>query len=135
MAYDRESLHARSAGRARAVVGCLLFRNALFSDSMAAFRRYVRCAALCCSIQILKMAAQGTGAPAAEAKEGPRRPLNYAELSKDSLRAVTMENGLQQSAIYWETGHRTWLPFWASFTQKFTWKIIDDQVEPRTYRR
>lgn len=58
----------------------------------------------------------------------PSRPMSYAELSKDSLRAVSMENGVQYSAIYWETGHRTWLPFWASFSQKFTWKIMDDQI-------
>ncbi|XP_026194580.1 uncharacterized protein LOC113147640 [Cyclospora cayetanensis] len=55
-------------------------------------------------------------------------PNSYSALSKGSLRAVSMENGIQYSAIYWETGHRTWLPFWASMTQKFTWKIIDDQI-------
>ena len=71
--------------------------------------------------------AASSGAPLL--KDGSRRPLTYAELCKDSLRAVSMENGLQYSAIYWETGHRTWLPFWASFTQKFTWKLIDDQVK------
>ncbi|KAL8269981.1 hypothetical protein Esti_006081 [Eimeria stiedai] len=61
-------------------------------------------------------------------QEEQRRRLTHADLSKDSLRAVSMENGLQYSAIYWETGHRTWLPFWASLTQKFTWKLIDDQI-------
>lgn len=56
-------------------------------------------------------------------------PPTYSSLSVDSLRAVSMENGVQYTAIYWETGHRTWLPFWASLSQKFTWKIIDDQVD------
>lgn len=39
-----------------------------------------------------------------------------------------MDHGMQYSSIYWETSHRTYLPFWASLTQKFSWKIMDDQI-------
>ncbi|CDJ68529.1 hypothetical protein, conserved [Eimeria necatrix] len=54
--------------------------------------------------------------------------LTFSEVSPHSLRAVSLEHGPQYSAIYWETGHRSWLPFWAAATQKFTWKLIDDQL-------
>ncbi|CDJ43347.1 hypothetical protein, conserved [Eimeria tenella] len=54
--------------------------------------------------------------------------LKYSDVSPHSLRAVSLEHGPQYSAIYWETGHRSWLPFWAAATQKFTWKLIDDQL-------
>ncbi|KAK2194506.1 bifunctional HSP20-like chaperone/CS domain [Babesia duncani] len=40
----------------------------------------------------------------------------------------SLSHGLQQNAIYWETGHRTYLPFWASLVIKFTPKIIDDKI-------
>ncbi|KAL8424559.1 hypothetical protein Efla_005665 [Eimeria flavescens] len=63
-----------------------------------------------------------------EAPTQSPRTLSHAELSEGSLRAVSMENGLQYGVIYWETGHRTWLPFWASLTQKFNWKLMDDQI-------
>ncbi|KAF8822692.1 hypothetical protein IE077_003066 [Cardiosporidium cionae] len=49
-------------------------------------------------------------------------------LISSSLKSASMDHGLQYNAIYWETGHRTYLPFWSSMRQKFTWKIIDDQV-------
>eukprot|EP00920_Eleutheroschizon_duboscqi_P010708 GHVT01025117.1.p1 GENE.GHVT01025117.1~~GHVT01025117.1.p1 ORF type:complete len:189 (+),score=7.32 GHVT01025117.1:346-912(+) len=54
--------------------------------------------------------------------------LSYSILARDSLKAASMDHGLQYNAIYWETGHRTFLPFWASLKQKFSWKIIDDQI-------
>eukprot|EP00920_Eleutheroschizon_duboscqi_P010700 GHVT01025101.1.p1 GENE.GHVT01025101.1~~GHVT01025101.1.p1 ORF type:complete len:127 (+),score=4.23 GHVT01025101.1:346-726(+) len=57
--------------------------------------------------------------------------LSYSILARDSLKAASMDHGLQYNAIYWETGHRTFLPFWASLKQKFSWKIIDDQVRVR----
>lgn len=35
---------------------------------------------------------------------------------------------LQQNNIYWETGHRTYIPFFHFLIHKYTNKIIDDQV-------
>ncbi|AFZ80593.1 hypothetical protein BEWA_034510 [Theileria equi strain WA] len=40
----------------------------------------------------------------------------------------SLSHGLQQNAIYWETGHRTYLPFWANLLKKFSPKIIDDRL-------
>lgn len=37
-------------------------------------------------------------------------------------------HGLQLNGIYWETGHRTYVPFWSSLIQKFNPKLIDDQL-------
>ncbi|KAK1442970.1 hypothetical protein BgAZ_304880 [Babesia gibsoni] len=37
-------------------------------------------------------------------------------------------HGLQINGIYWETGHRTYVPFWSGLVQKFTPKLIDDQI-------
>lgn len=39
-----------------------------------------------------------------------------------------LSHGLQINSIYWETGHRTYLPFWAGLIKKFSPKIIDDKV-------
>ncbi|PFH37514.1 hypothetical protein BESB_039720 [Besnoitia besnoiti] len=52
----------------------------------------------------------------------------YADLVDHSLKATSMDHGMQYSSIYWETSHRTYLPFWASMTQKFSWKVMDDQI-------
>lgn len=35
---------------------------------------------------------------------------------------------LQQNNIYWETGHRTYIPFFHPLIRKYTTKIIDDQI-------
>ncbi|KEG00810.1 conserved Plasmodium protein, unknown function [Plasmodium vinckei vinckei] len=35
---------------------------------------------------------------------------------------------LQQNNIYWETGHRTYIPFFHFLIHKYTNKIIDDQI-------
>ncbi|KAK1940212.1 hypothetical protein X943_000057 [Babesia divergens] len=40
-------------------------------------------------------------------------------------------HGLQQNGIYWETGHRTYVPFWANLVQKFTPKLIDDLLREK----
>nr|PVC54705.1 hypothetical protein MACL_00000687 [Theileria orientalis] len=40
----------------------------------------------------------------------------------------SLSHGLQINSIYWETGHRTYLPFWANLLKKFTPKIIDDKL-------
>ncbi|PHJ25277.1 transmembrane protein [Cystoisospora suis] len=58
----------------------------------------------------------------------PNRVPSYKDLVGHSLKATSMDHGMQYSSIYWETGHRTYLPFWASLTQKFSWKIMDDQI-------
>ncbi|KAF5153330.1 hypothetical protein TpMuguga_01g02180 [Theileria parva strain Muguga] len=39
-----------------------------------------------------------------------------------------LSHGLQINSIYWETGHRTYLPFWAGLIKKFSPKIIDDKL-------
>lgn len=44
------------------------------------------------------------------------------------LCATSMDHGLQSGAIYWETGHRTWISFFQPFCHKFTTKLIDDQI-------
>ncbi|EDO05346.1 hypothetical protein BBOV_I002640 [Babesia bovis T2Bo] len=49
----------------------------------------------------------------------------------DSLGSGNSEDyshGLQLSGVYWETGHRTYVPFWSKLVVKFTPKIIDDQL-------
>ncbi|ETW49917.1 hypothetical protein PFMALIP_02106 [Plasmodium falciparum MaliPS096_E11] len=39
---------------------------------------------------------------------------------------------LQQNNIYWETGHRTYIPFFHFMIHKYTTKIIDDQIRKFT---
>lgn len=70
------------------------------------------------------MAVAGDSPAAARGVQAP----GYKDLVRDSLKATSMDHGMQYSSIYWETSHRTYLPFWASLTQKFSWKIMDDQI-------
>lgn len=54
--------------------------------------------------------------------------LLYQTLQKNSLKAATVDHGLQYNGIYWETGHRTWLTFFQPLCHKFSWKWIDDTI-------
>eukprot|EP00922_Rhytidocystis_sp_ex-Travisia-forbesii_P043459 GHVS01064803.1.p1 GENE.GHVS01064803.1~~GHVS01064803.1.p1 ORF type:complete len:164 (-),score=4.65 GHVS01064803.1:540-1031(-) len=53
---------------------------------------------------------------------------SYEDFAKDSLRASSVEHGLQYNAIYWETGHKTYTSILQPLTQKFSWHVIDDQI-------
>eukprot|EP00922_Rhytidocystis_sp_ex-Travisia-forbesii_P043461 GHVS01064805.1.p1 GENE.GHVS01064805.1~~GHVS01064805.1.p1 ORF type:complete len:164 (-),score=6.87 GHVS01064805.1:543-1034(-) len=53
---------------------------------------------------------------------------SYEDFAKDSLRAASVEHGLQYNAIYWETGHKTYTSILQPLTQKFSWHLIDDQI-------
>ncbi|EPR63911.1 hypothetical protein TGDOM2_218940 [Toxoplasma gondii GAB2-2007-GAL-DOM2] len=81
-----------------------------------------------------KMAGDAPAAAAAPQQAGRTasasgvRTPGYLDLVGHSLKATSMDHGMQYSSIYWETSHRTYLPFWASLTQKFSWKIMDDQI-------
>ncbi|GIX64137.1 uncharacterized protein BcabD6B2_35720 [Babesia caballi] len=57
--------------------------------------------------------------------------MGHGAGDSDALSSGNLEDyshGLQQSGIYWETGHRTYVPFWSGLVQKFTPKLIDDQL-------
>ncbi|GBE61352.1 hypothetical protein, conserved [Babesia ovata] len=57
--------------------------------------------------------------------------MGHAGGGSEGLSSGNLEDyshGLQQSGIYWETGHRTYVPFWWRWVQKFTPKLIDDQL-------
>eukprot|EP01066_Platyproteum_vivax_P004961 Platyproteum_vivax@DN16344_c0_g1_i1.p1 len=54
--------------------------------------------------------------------------VTYEDLKKTSLFAASMENGLQTNAIYWEIGHRVFVPSSQMFYKKFTFKLMDDQI-------
>mmetsp|Transcript_129270 Transcript_129270/g.258123 ORF Transcript_129270/g.258123 Transcript_129270/m.258123 type:complete len:150 (+) Transcript_129270:74-523(+) len=51
----------------------------------------------------------------------------YAELASGSLKAASMEHGLQTTAIYWEGQLNAYKPM-ISYGQKWTWKLVDDQI-------
>eukprot|EP00922_Rhytidocystis_sp_ex-Travisia-forbesii_P043460 GHVS01064804.1.p1 GENE.GHVS01064804.1~~GHVS01064804.1.p1 ORF type:complete len:164 (-),score=13.53 GHVS01064804.1:334-825(-) len=53
---------------------------------------------------------------------------NYEDFAKDSLRAASVDHGLQYNAIYWETGHKTYTSILQPLTQKFSWHMIDQQI-------
>ncbi|GAW79753.1 conserved Plasmodium protein, unknown function [Plasmodium gonderi] len=57
------------------------------------------------------------------------------ELIGNSLKSGDTEEHpyfLQQNNIYWETGHRTYIPFFHFLIHKYTNKIIDDQIRKFT---
>merc|ERR1719223_2477059 len=64
------------------------------------------------------------------AEQGPSKPLTHDALAKDSLKAASMEHGLQTTAIYWEQGLNSWRGAFgqATYGQKWTWKLVDDQI-------
>ena len=51
----------------------------------------------------------------------------YAELVHGSLKAASMEHGLQTTAIYWEGQLNAFKPM-ISYGQKWTWKLVDDRI-------
>ena len=59
--------------------------------------------------------------------------FSYAELSKDSLKAAKMDNGLQTGAIYWEINMNSYKGAFGTPTygQKWTWKVVDDAIRTR----
>eukprot|EP00927_Polykrikos_kofoidii_P070994 TRINITY_DN67341_c0_g1_i1.p2 TRINITY_DN67341_c0_g1~~TRINITY_DN67341_c0_g1_i1.p2 ORF type:complete len:176 (-),score=32.50 TRINITY_DN67341_c0_g1_i1:442-900(-) len=55
---------------------------------------------------------------------------SYAELQRDSVKAASMEHGLQTTAIYWEGQLNTYRGVFgqATYGQKWTWKLVDDHI-------
>lgn len=58
------------------------------------------------------------------------------EMKENSLKSSDSEHPyfLQQNNIYWETGHRTYVPFFHFLIHKYTNKIVDDQIRNFTKR-
>lgn len=57
--------------------------------------------------------------------------IGVSENKNENLENLTHSDHsyfLQQNNIYWETGHRTYIPFFHPFIKKYTTKIIDDQI-------
>eukprot|EP00929_Paragymnodinium_shiwhaense_P123962 TRINITY_DN9860_c0_g1_i1.p2 TRINITY_DN9860_c0_g1~~TRINITY_DN9860_c0_g1_i1.p2 ORF type:complete len:179 (-),score=52.12 TRINITY_DN9860_c0_g1_i1:117-590(-) len=56
--------------------------------------------------------------------------LSHAELQRDSLKAASMEHGLQTTAVYWESQLNSYRGVFgqATYGQKWTWKLVDDQI-------
>merc|ERR1712084_28329 len=52
------------------------------------------------------------------------------ELVKGSLKAASMEHGLQTTAIYWESQLNSFRGVFgqATYGQKWTWKLVDDNI-------
>jgi len=55
---------------------------------------------------------------------------SYKELVKGSLKAASMEHGLQTTAIYWESQLNSFRGVFgqATYGQKWTWKLVDDRI-------
>merc|ERR1711972_1096058 len=55
---------------------------------------------------------------------------SYGELMRDSLKAASMEHGLQTTAIYWEGQLNSFRGVFgqATYGQKWTWKLVDDRI-------
>merc|ERR1712217_271794 len=55
---------------------------------------------------------------------------SYSELAKGSLKAASMEHGLQTTAIYWEGQLNSYKGVFGmpTYGQKWTWKLVDDQI-------
>mmetsp|Transcript_131079 Transcript_131079/g.184817 ORF Transcript_131079/g.184817 Transcript_131079/m.184817 type:complete len:148 (+) Transcript_131079:49-492(+) len=55
---------------------------------------------------------------------------SYAALSRDSLKAASMEHGLQTTAVYWEGQMNSFRGVFgqATYGQKWTWKLVDDRI-------
>mmetsp|Transcript_27110 Transcript_27110/g.71306 ORF Transcript_27110/g.71306 Transcript_27110/m.71306 type:complete len:152 (-) Transcript_27110:91-546(-) len=54
----------------------------------------------------------------------------YSELSQGSLKAASMEHGLQTTAIYWEGQMNSYRGVFgqATYGQKWSWKLVDDAI-------
>jgi len=54
----------------------------------------------------------------------------WQELNKGSLKAASMEHGLQTTAIYWESQLNSHSGIFgqATYGQKWSWKLVDDQI-------
>merc|ERR1712187_1073348 len=54
----------------------------------------------------------------------------YAELVRGSLKAASMEHGLQTTAVYWEGQLNSYRGVFgqATYGQKWTWKLVDDRI-------
>ncbi|CAA9986937.1 conserved Plasmodium protein, unknown function [Plasmodium knowlesi strain H] len=71
-------------------------------------------------------------------RNGQVQALGKAEI--DELIGNSLRSGdtgehpyfLQQNNIYWETGHRTYIPFFHFLIHKYTNKIVDDQIRKFT---
>merc|ERR1719183_137199 len=55
---------------------------------------------------------------------------SYSELASGSLKAASMEHGLQTTAIYWEGQLNSYKGVFGmpTYGQKWTWKLVDDQI-------
>eukprot|EP00440_Ansanella_granifera_P019477 gb/GFBE01021156.1/.p1 GENE.gb/GFBE01021156.1/~~gb/GFBE01021156.1/.p1 ORF type:complete len:152 (+),score=51.52 gb/GFBE01021156.1/:1-456(+) len=55
---------------------------------------------------------------------------SYTELARGSLKAASMEHGLQTTAIYWEGQMNSFRGVFgqATYGQKWTWKLVDDRI-------
>mmetsp|Transcript_65061 Transcript_65061/g.121208 ORF Transcript_65061/g.121208 Transcript_65061/m.121208 type:complete len:153 (+) Transcript_65061:84-542(+) len=58
------------------------------------------------------------------------RADTYDELAGGSLKAASMEHGLQTTAIYWEGQLNTFRGAFGQplYGQKWTWKLVDDHI-------
>mmetsp|Transcript_14800 Transcript_14800/g.24237 ORF Transcript_14800/g.24237 Transcript_14800/m.24237 type:complete len:149 (-) Transcript_14800:74-520(-) len=56
--------------------------------------------------------------------------MTWQELQKGSLKAASMEHGLQTTAIYWESqlNPHNGIFGQATYGQKWSWKLVDDQI-------
>merc|ERR1712048_709104 len=55
---------------------------------------------------------------------------SYEDLAQGSLKAASMEHGLQTTAIYWEGQMGSYRGVFgqATYGQKWTWKLVDDHI-------
>merc|ERR1712060_149846 len=55
---------------------------------------------------------------------------SHHELVRDSLKAASMEHGLQTTAVYWESQLNSFRGVFgqATYGQKWTWKLVDDKI-------
>ncbi|CAE7420948.1 unnamed protein product [Symbiodinium natans] len=60
----------------------------------------------------------------------PDVETSYAALARDSLKAASMEHGLQTTAVYWEGQMNSFRGVFgqATYGQKWTWKLVDDRI-------
>ncbi|KAI4840077.1 ATP synthase-associated protein [Plasmodium brasilianum] len=70
-------------------------------------------------------------------KKNEKQKEQNEKMIENSLKSTSSDEHpyfLQQNNIYWETGHRTYIPFFHFLIHKYTNKIIDDQIRKFTNR-
>mmetsp|Transcript_36950 Transcript_36950/g.98430 ORF Transcript_36950/g.98430 Transcript_36950/m.98430 type:complete len:153 (-) Transcript_36950:50-508(-) len=57
----------------------------------------------------------------------------HSELAQGSLKAASMEHGLQTTAIYWEGQMNSYRGVFgqATYGQKWSWKMVDDAIRSK----